>query len=254
MLLKDVFKNLLVVTFSIGICSFTYAEQPALQRYIELVSSEKYQLESTFSYTDVTNTKEENYRKVVVLTKDSDKDFIACYGEKTILGKHEYYLVKKYSNQDKNKYFAKYSKKPIEDIHMDWNKTNIKGALESGFIPEVTKNELQNTHDEIYSMLGPITERNNKLKHYQVQYKRSGQWQRNGILYDFDEYALIEPISGTLIMCYEGGKLAKCMKSQSRQIITNDGFGKYQLNEKKAVVLDLKQFDDDVDDSLFFKQ
>lgn len=254
MCVKNVWKKVLLLSFFSSCCTFCYAEQVVLQDYIQLVGSGKYQLESTLSHNDIINTKQENFRRILVLAKDSDKSFFSCYRENIGFKKQEYYLIKHYNDKNKERYFHKYSKKPIEDIHGDWSQRALERWLGNGTTQESIKNELQNTHDEIYSMLGPITEANHMLRRYKVLYKRSGQWQRNGKLYDFDEYELIEPMPGTLIMCYTDGKLAMCMKSQSRQIITNDGFGKYQLDEKKAVILELRQFDDNVDDSLFFKQ
>lgn len=254
MALVKYFKRIFLISLCIGSCNFAYAEQLAVQEYIQLIGSGIYQIEGTLNRNDLVNGKQENFRRTVVLAKDSDKSFLSCYGENVGFKKQDYYLIKQYNDKTQEKYFCKYSKKPIEDINSDWSKSTIERWFGNGTVQESIKSELQNTHDEIYSMLGPITEVNHILKRYKVQYKRSGQWQRSGILYDFDEYTLIEPMLGTLIMCYVDGKLMRCMKSQSRQIITNDGFGEYQLDETKAVVLDLKQIDSRVDDSLFFKQ
>lgn len=254
MLCKDILKNLLILSICVSCSSFCQAEQATLDTYIQIVSSGKYQIAGTLNHNDVINTQKENFRRTVILASDNHQSFISCYGENIGSKKQNYYLIKHYNDEFTEKYFCKYSNKPIENISGDWSKSTVERWFGNGTVLESIKSELQNTHDDIYSMLGPITEANHILKCYKVQYRRSGQWRRNGNLYDFDEYELIEPMSGTLIMCYQDGKLAICMKSQSRQIITNEGFGKYQLDEVKAVVLNIKQFDSNVDDSLFFKQ
>ena len=252
MLAKDVLKQLVLLSFCVNCCGLCYAEQAAVQDYIRLVDSEKYHIESILNHNDLINNKQENFRRTVMLAKNADKNFISCYAENIGFKKQDYYLIKHYHDRTSEKYFYKYSKKPIENINGDWSKSTIERWFGNGTVQESIKSELQNTHDEIYSMLGPITVANHLLRRYMLQYKRSGKWQRNGRLYDFDEYTLIEPMPGTLIMCYANGKLAMCLKSQSRQIITNDGFGKYQLDETKAIVLDVKQFDSNVDNNLFF--
>ena len=56
---------------------------------------------------------------------------------------------------------------------------------------ESYRSEVQGIHDEIFSMLGPITEATGELKRYKVQYKQSGNWQKNGVVYDYDDYDLV---------------------------------------------------------------
>lgn len=220
MFCKDILKKLLILSFCLSCSNLCYAEQSSLKDYIQLLGSGKYQITSTLNHNDVINTQQENFRRTVVLAKDNHQGFISCYGENVGRKKQDYYLIKHYNDGITEKYFCKYSNKPIENISGDWSKSTIERWYGNGTVQESIKSELQNTHDEIYSMLGPITEVNHILKRYKVQYKRSGRWQRNGNLYEFDEYELIEPMPGTLIMCYVNGKLAMCMKSQSRQIIT----------------------------------
>ena len=120
-----------------------------------------------------------------------------------------------------------------------------------GLVFESYRNEVQGMHDEIFSMLGPITEATGELKRYKVQYKQSGKWQKNGIVYDYDDYDLVEPIAGVLRMCYADGQLKMCLKNQHKQMVKNDGFGDYQFDEAKAVVVEFKQFDNNVNSKCF---
>ena len=68
---------------------------------------------------------------------------------------------------------------------------------------------------------------------------------------DYDDYDLVEPIAGVLRMCYADGQLKMCLKNQHKQMVKNDGFGDYQFDEAKAVVVEFKQFDNNVNSKRF---
>lgn len=227
------------------------AEQEALQKYIELTNSGSYQIVSSLSYNNHSNAKQEMLRKEMLLAQFNAKKYMHVYIANVGMKKQDYSLYKRYSDQQKELYYWKFGKKPIDIEKIGWDKSTAERWFGTGLMMEKSRDEVQIAHDEIFSMLGPITEAAGELKRYKVQYKQSGKWQKNGVVYDYDDYDLIEPIAGVLRMCYTNGELKMCLKNQRRQQVKNDGFGEYQLDEAKAVVVEFKQFDNNVDSKRF---
>mgnify|MGYP003247517743 CR=1 FL=1 len=190
------------------------AQSSASQYYIDLINSCNYQIVSNVSYNNHSNEK-------------------------------------RYNEPQKEYYHYTFSKKPIDVDSIGWEKSTMERWFGPGLVFESYRNEVQGMHDEIFSMLGPITEATGELKRYKVQYKQSGKWQKNGIVYDYDDYDLVEPIAGVLRMCYADGQLKMCLKNQHKQMVKNDGFGDYQFDEAKAVVVEFKQFDNNVNSKRF---
>ena len=148
-------------------------------------------------------------------------------------------------------YSYKYTDEPITNFDIGWGKKAIERWFGVGYVQETIRNEIQNSNDELLSMLGPITLLNNKLKRYKVKYLRSGNWTKNGITYNYDQYELLEPVHGVLIMCYDKGVLRLCIKSQRKQKCEKDGFGNYRLDEARAVVAEIKAFNNVYEDKYF---
>ena len=232
----------------IGNCS---AQQSASQHYIDLINSCNYQILSNVSYNNHSNEKQESLRKEAVLAQLGDKKYIHLYVEKTGEKKQNYYLIKRYNEPQKEYYHYTFSKKPIDVDSIGWDKSTMERWFGPAMVFESYHSEVQGIHDEIFSMLGPITEATGELKRYKVQYKQSGKWQKNGVIYDYDDYDLVEPIVGVLRMCYADGQLKMCIKNQRKQMVKNDGFGDYQFDEAKAVVVEFKQFDNNVNSKRF---
>lgn len=229
------------------------AGQNEINQYSALVSSKNYQIECDIIHNDKVNAQHGSFRKNVVVSQINDKQYVHSYNENTGDKKLYYFFVKRFSEPNREVFARRYSDKPINIKKIDWSQSTIERWFMNGSVDIKLRNEIQNTYDELFSMLGPISEANNKLKYYKVQYKQSGRWQKNGVVYDFDDYDLVEPIPGILRMCYANGELKMCLKSQRRQLIANDGYGDYQLDEAKAVVVEFKQFDNLVDNGLFVK-
>lgn len=227
------------------------AQSSASQYYIDLINSCNYQIVSNVSYNNHSNEKQESLRKEAVLAQLGDKKYIHLYVEKTGEKKQNYYLLKRYNEPQKEYYHYTFSKKPIDVDKIGWDKSTLERWFGTSPVYETYRNEVQGAHDEIFSMLGPITEATGELKRYKVQYKQSGKWQKNGVVYDYYDYDLVEPIAGVLRMCYADGQLKMCIKNQHKQMVKNDGFGEYQLDEAKAVVVEFKQFDNNVNSKLF---
>lgn len=244
-------KYLVVAGFCILASNNCSAQQISIQHYINLISSGNYEIVSNVSYNNHSNEKQESLRKEAVLAQLGDKKYIHIYVEKTGEKKQNYYLLKRYNERQKEYYHYTFSKKPIDVDSIGWDKSTMERWFGPAIVFESYHNEIQGIHDEIFSMLGPITEATGELKRYKVQYKQSGKWQKNGIVYDYDDYDLVEPIAGVLRMCYADGKLKMCIKNQHKQMIKNDGFGDYQFDEAKAVVVEFKQFDNNVNSKRF---
>lgn len=244
-------KYLVVAGFCILASNNCSAQQISTQYYINLISSGNYQIVSNVSYNNHSNEKQESLRKEAVLAQSGDKKYIHLYVENTGEKKQNYYLIKRYNEPQKEYYHYTFSKKPIDVDSIGWDKSTMERWFGPAMVFESYHNEIQGIHDEIFSMLGPITEATGELKRYKVQYKQSGKWQKNGIVYDYDDYDLVEPIAGVLRMCYADGKLKMCIKNQHKQMVKNDGFGDYQFDEAKAVVVEFKQFDNNVNSKRF---
>lgn len=244
-------KYLVVAGFCILASNNCSAQQISIQHYINLLSSGNYEIVSNVSYNNHSNEKQESLRKEAVLAQSGDKKYIHIYVEKTGEKKQNYYLLKRYNEPQKEYYHYTFSKKPIDVDSIGWDKSTMERWFGPAIVFESYHNEIQGIHDEIFSMLGPITEVTGELKRYKVQYKQSGKWQKNGIVYDYDDYDLVEPIAGVLRMCYADGKLKMCIKNQHKQMVKNDGFGDYQFDEAKAVVVEFKQFDNNVNSKRF---
>lgn len=244
-------KYLVVAGFCILASNNCSAQQISIQHYINLISSGNYEIVSNVSYNNHSNEKQESLRKEAVLAQLGDKKYIHIYVEKTGEKKQNYYLLKRYNEPQKEYYHYTFSKKPIDVDSIGWDKSTMERWFGPAIVFESYHNEIQGIHDEIFSMLGPITEATGELKRYKVQYKQSGKWQKNGIVYDYDDYDLVEPIAGVLRMCYADGRLKMCLKNQHKQMVKNDGFGDYQFDEAKAVVVEFKQFDNNVNSKRF---
>ena len=227
------------------------AQPSASQYYIDLINSCDYQIVSNVSYNNHSNEKQESLRKEAVLAQLGEKKYIHLYVEKTGEKKQNYYLIKRYNEPQKEYYHYTFSKKPIDVDSIGWDKSTMERWFGPAMVFESYHNEIQGIHDEIFSMLGPITEATGELKRYKVQYKQSGKWQKNGVVYDYYDYDLVEPIAGVLRMCYADGQLKMCIKNQHKQMVKNDGFGDYQFDEAKAVVVEFKQFDNNVNSKRF---
>lgn len=245
------FKYLVVAGFCILASNNCSAQQISIQHYINLISSGNYEIVSNVSYNNHSNEKQESLRKEAVLAQSGDKKYIHLYVENTGEKKQNYYLIKRYNEPQKEYYHYTFSKKPIDVDSIGWEKSTMERWFGPAIVFESYHNEIQGIHDEIFSMLGPITEATGELKRYKVQYKQSGKWQKNGIVYDYDDYDLVEPIAGVLRMCYADGKLKMCIKNQHKQMVKNDGFGDYQFDEAKAAVVEFKQFDNNVNSKRF---
>ena len=241
----------LMIVVSCMLVNLCNAEQAALKQYIDLTDTGKYQIIGSLSYNNHNNANQEILRKEMFLAQLNEKKYMHVYIANTGFKKQDYSLYKRYSDQQKELYYWKFGKKPIDVEKIGWDKSTAERWFGTGLMMEKSRDEVQIAHDELFSMLGPITEATGELKRYKVQYKRSGKWQKNGVVYDYDDYDLVEPIAGILRMCYADGKLKMCIKNQRRQQVKNDGFGDYQLDEAKAVVVEFKQFDSNVDSNRF---
>ena len=228
-----------------------FAEQPSLKDYCSLVCSGKYLIEATISHNNSSNSKQDISRQYVMLVENGDTRYFRLYKENVGTKKRDYFLIRRYNSSTEEKYSYKYTDKPITNFDIGWGKKSIERWFGAGYVQETIRNEVQNSNDELLSMLGPITSLNNKLSRYKVKYLRSGNWTKNGITYNYDQYELLEPVSGVLIMCYDKGVLSLCIERQRKQKSENDGFGNYQLDESKAVVAEIKAFNNVFEDKYF---
>lgn len=228
-----------------------FAEQPRLKDYCNLVYSGKFLIEATISHNNSINSRQDSLRQYVMLVEKGDKRYFRLYKENAGTKKRDYFLIRRYNSSNIEKYSYKYTDKPITNFDVGWGKKELEHWFGVGYVQETIRNEVQNSNDELLSMLGPITSLNNKLSRYKVKYLRSGNWTKNGITYNYDQYELLEPVSGVLIMCYDKGVLGLCIKSQRKQKSENDGFGNYKLDESKAVVAEIKAFNNVFEDKYF---
>lgn len=251
MLILKCFCRSLVVVLLVYFGNKVYAEQPSLNDYCNLVHSGKFIIEASISHNNTINSKQDSLRQYVKLVEKGEKRYFRVYKENIGTQKRDYFLIRRYNSPNEEKYSYKYSDKPITNFDIGWGKKAIERWFGTGYVQETIKNEVQNSNDELLSMLGPISQVNRKLARYKVRFQNSGKWSKNGVTYDYDQYELVEPATGILVMCYDKGVLKLCIKSQRKHITENEWFGTFQLHETKAVVVEFREFSQLVDDKYF---
>ena len=138
--------------------------------------------------------------------------------------------------------------KPIDN--RKWNLTKRKWGTSSEALIIARRDQKIIAEDEFFSMLGKITEDADKLPNYKVNLIRCGSEFIDGANYKVDEFKIIEPYTADLKLYYLNGDLVKCIKILDSAKVSNQMFPYTKGTFNGYVVVNIKRFNDRVDDEI----
>lgn len=112
------------------------------------------------------------------------------------------------------------------------------------------KNMADKETNEMFSMLGKITEQAGLLPNYKVNLVKSGTEIQGGASYMFDEYQIVEPYNAQLKLYYLNNELVKCIKIYHNTVLPHEKFTFTNAIYNGYVVVDIKSFKSEISPTL----
>lgn len=222
-----------------------------ITEYVSLLKNGKYQIDYGMEYKVNECDFEESYIADCSIAYDKSTDI--DYLEKNAhYPNSEYqYRALKYAEVKNTVYYTDKNKKnktiDIKKEHLtkrSWGHT----ATEALII--CRRDQKIIAEDEFFSMLGKITEDAKKLPNYKVNLIRCGSEFIDGANYKVDEFKIIEPYTADLKLYYLNGDLVKCIKILDSAKVSNQMFPYTKGTFNGYVVVNIKRFNDRVDDEI----
>lgn len=222
-----------------------------LKKYSTLLQNGNYQINYEIDYKVNESNSDEHYiaQCVVVNSKEKGIDF---FERNAFYPNSEYqYRALRYAEVKNNVYYADKSKKnkPI-DIKKEHLTKRSWGHTATEALIIYRRDQKIIAEDEFFSMLGKITEDAGMLPNYKVNLIRCGSEFIDGANYKVDEFKIIEPYTADLKLYYLNGDLVKCIKILDSAKVSNQMFPYTKGTFNGYVVVNIKRFNDRVDDEI----
>ena len=243
--MKDVLRSVLASLLAVSFFSTTEAGKA--DHYINLVRNGKYcivcHIDSRFNNNDNQNHRE---RRTVVLLKDKEQGiqyfstYQHGYGSK-------YYFMSQLLRCRNQLYGRCHGANKEIDIATEQVK-DLKKISESHYTYwpyyEMPRNQAVSA---LFSCLAEITEKNQVLKNYKAEYRKSGVFSHNGTDYLFDEYLITSPAQAVLQIFYQNGTMVRCVKLVDDKIVSHPILFAENTKEDRMVTVSFDRFDDDTE-------
>lgn len=219
-------------------------------KYSTLLQNANYQINYEIDYKVNESNSDESYiaQCVVANCKERGIDFLE---RNAFYPNSEYqYRFLRYAEVDDVVYYKEDFKKNKPIDHRKWNLTKRKWGTSSEVLIIARRDQKILAEDELFSMLGKITEDVKKLPNYKVNLIRCGSEFIDGENYKVDEFKIIEPYAAVLKLYYLNGVLVKCIKILDSAKVSNQTFPYTKSTFNGYVVVNIKRFDDKVDDEI----
>lgn len=221
-----------------------------LKKYSTLLQNGNYQINYEIDYKVNESNSDEPYiaQCVVVNSKEKGIDF---FERSAFYPNSEYqYRFLRYAEVDNVVYYKEDFKKNKPIDNSKWNLTKRKWGTSSEALIIARRDKKIIAEDDFFSMLGKITEDAKKLPNYKVNLIRCGSEFIDGANYKVDEYKIIEPYTADLKLYYLNGDLVKCIKILDSAKVSNQMFPYTKGTFNGYVVVNIKRFNDRVDDEI----
>ncbi len=225
--------------------AFNMAKASQAGYYTNLIRNGKYHIVCSISTNYSRNGGEDSEsNQDIVLLEDKERG-ISYYSKYVHAGK--YYILTElfeYNNQLYSRY--NYSKKEL-DVDAEKQK------------PLHKLNKSHHTYwpyyatprawviSTVFSCLGEISEKNGILKNYKTEFRKSGSFEQDGILFNYDEYLITAPEKGNLQIQYQDGILISGIKLLNDKEVNHPLLFSNRMKEDRMEAVLFEKFDDDVD-------
>lgn len=221
-----------------------------INKYSTLLRNGNYQINYEIDYKVNESNFDETYIAQCVVANCQEKgiDFL----EKNVFypnSEYQYGFLR-YAEVDDVVYYKEEFKKNKPIDNRKWNLTKRKWGTSSEALIIARRDQKIIAEDEFFSMLGKITEDADKLPNYKVNLIRCGSEFIDGANYKVDEFKIIEPYTADLKLYYLNGDLVKCIKILDSAKVSNQMFPYTKGTFNGYVVVNIKRFNDRVDDEI----
>ena len=234
---------ILVLCFLLPV--FNRAEAGQAGYYTNLIRNGKYHIVCSISTNYNRNGGEDSEsNQDIVLLEDKERG-ISYYSKYVHAGK--YYILTElfeYNNQLYSRY--NYSKKEL-DIDAEKQKPLHKLDKSHHTYWPYYATPRARVISIVFSCLGEISEKNSVLKNYKTEFRKSGSFEQDGILFNYDEYLVTAPEKGNLQIQYQDGILISSIKLLNDKDVNHPLLFSNRMKEDRMEAVLFEKFDDDVD-------
>ncbi len=238
-------KFIFILMLCFLLSAFNMAEAGQAGYYTNLIRNGKYHIVCSIS-TNYNRNGGENSEsnQDIVLLEDKERG-ISYYSKYAHAGK--YYILTElfeYNNQLYSRY--NYSKKEL-DVDAEKQKPLHKIDKSHHTYWPYYATPRAWVISTVFSCLGEISEKNGILKNYKTEFRKTGNFEQDGILFNYDEYLITAPEKGNLQIQYQDGILISGIKLLNDKEVNHPLLFSNRMKEDRMEAVLFEKFDDDVD-------